>query len=347
MIDLKTVCHMNTRNAIRSLTVCSLLLFGGCQDTTEAPVGTLDDLTPFAKEFLGMRNGTINSLAATGNRSVNMGFQGVANTVASMTGSSVASSDSSLVDPGPWITCGAITETNNPDGSTTVVTDYGDGCEEGFGEYRYLLFGKNTSTYRNSSSQSGTTFTYEFFSRYVSERFGSTYYYDMDTDGTPDTTTWIMDGHSTYSGYSSYDTATQQFSGSYSFSDTSDYQYDNETYSSRTEGINTYNHLQSVTTKNTYEYRQGESFYRSEVITPLVTSYTCSPAWDEPGIALCPMWLVYVSGRERVTYTQEGKSGQFEIDYGDGTCDNIIHIYEDGKVVRIDLSRDLGILMKN
>lgn len=338
---------MTKSNTIRSLIAGSLLLFGGCQDTTEAPVGTLDDLTPFAKEFLGMRNGTINSLASTGNKTVNMGFQGVAGTVASMTGSSVASSDSSLVDPSPWITCGTITETSNPDGSTTVVTDYGDGCEEGFGEYKYLMFGKNTSTYRNSSSQSGTSFTYEYFGRYIAENYGSTYYYDMDGDGSPDSTTWMIDGHSTYSGYSTYDTATQQFSGYYSFSDTSDYHYDKESYSSRSEGENTYNHLQSVTTKNSYEYRQGDSFYRSEVITPLVTSYTCSPGWGGPEIAICPMWLVYVSGRERVTYNQDGKSGQFEIDYGDGTCDNIIHVYEDGKVVKIDLSRDLGILMKN
>lgn len=333
-----------------AVVACCLPLFWGCQDNTETPVGTVDDLSPFAKEFLGMRNGTINTFASTGNQTINMGFRGAFNSFLSMTGSSDpgVAEDSSLVDPGPggWVSCATITETNNPDGSTTVVTDYGDGCDEGYGEWKYTMFGKTTSTFRDASSQEGTVFKFEYSSRYLAERFGSTYYYDMDNDGTADTTTWITNGKSTYSGTSTYDTATQKFSGYYSYSDTSEYTYDKETYNSTSQGESSYDNIKSVTLKNDYEYRQGESFYRSVVVTPVVTDYNCSSGFLGPAIAICPMWLVPVSGRERVTYKQDGESGQFEIDYGNGECDNIIHIFENGNVIRIDLSREIGVLMK-
>lgn len=339
---------MKTLKSVLIVLSCCLPLAWGCQDNNETPLGNVNDLSPFAKEFLGMRNGSVNSLAAAGTQMVNKGFQGAMNTFLSMTGATGVPSDSTIVDPGPggWTTCGTITETQNPDGSTTVVTDYGAGCEEGFGEYKYLMFGKNSSTYRYLSSQTGSAFTFEYFSRYLADHFGSTYYYDINNDGTKDTTTWISNGHSSYSGKSMYDTVTHKFSGYYAYSDTSEYTYDDETYNSMSQGESIYDNLQSVTTKNNYEYRQGEEFYRSEVMAPLVTNYTCLTPASGPEIAICPMWLVYVSGRERVTYNQAGKSGQFEIDYGNGECDNIIYIYENGKVIKIDLSREIGILMK-
>jgi hypothetical protein len=57
-------------------------------------------------------------------------------------------------------------------------------------------------------------------------------------------------------------------------------------------------------------------------------------------------WPSYVSGREMVEYDRDGKAGKFEIDYGDGECDFIIFIYENGKVFRIDMSKDYEIFTK-
>ena len=51
-------------------------------------------------------------------------------------------------------------------------------------------------------------------------------------------------------------------------------------------------------------------------------------------------FFTYVSGRERIRYKDGDVEGTFEIDYGDGKCDNIITIYEDGKVTVVDLSKD-------
>lgn len=325
-----------------------VLIALGCQNN-ETPQGTIDDLSPFARKFLGMKTAGSDALAMAGNRTLNMAFSGAMNSYVSITGATDPGvpADSSIVDPGPggWTTCATVTETQNPDGSTMVVTDYGEGCEEGYGDWKYFMFGKNTITYRYTSTQSGSIFRYDYLNRYKAEHFGGRYWWDMDNDGSPDTTTWISDGTSSFSGESSYDTASQAYYGHYDYSDTSSYTYNNQSYSYKSVGESTYDNKKSTVTKNNYEYRNGPDYYSSLVLIPLVSDYSCYMGM-EAALTARPFWLVYVSGRERVTYSQGGETGEFEIDYGNGECDSIITIYEKGKIIRIDLSNQIGILAK-
>ena len=78
------------------------------------------------------------------------------------------------------------------------------------------------------------------------------------------------------------------------------------------------------------------------MLKSLVMDYTCFSMMND--MMMAPFWSTYVSGRERIQYKQDGNSGEFEIDYGDGTCDNIIVIYENGKIFKIDLMADYGAL---
>ena len=323
--------------------VILILLVVRCSQE-DSPIGTADDLSDFAKEFLGMRSGARESLSAANNSTINMSFQGAMQSYRTLSGAGASGEtekDSTIIEPGDWQTCAIITETKNADGSTTVVTDYGDGCEEGWGEYRYLVFGKYISTYRYESFQNGSEFKYEYYNRYVSDNYGGQYYYDVDNDGDTDTTSWLTNGHSTYRGESKYDTATQDFSGFYSSTDTTEYEYDKASYTFKSTSENTYDNRQSVTPSNNYEYRNGDDYYSSVVTKPLVMRYDCYSEGIGMGMTVRPFWMTYVSGRESVRYRQDGKVGEFEIDYGDGECDNIITIIENGKIIKVDLSENI------
>ncbi|MEM6829875.1 MAG: hypothetical protein AAF551_05120 [Bacteroidota bacterium] len=70
----------------------------------------------------------------------------------------------------------------------------------------------------------------------------------------------------------------------------------------------------------------GES-YTSKVETPLHFDFGCEE--DE-------VW-VFVKGVESGTYTYDGTSGTYRIDFGDGTCDNLVTITENGVSEQVDL----------
>lgn len=76
----------------------------------------------------------------------------------------------------------------------------------------------------------------------------------------------------------------------------------------------------------------GES-YESSVETPLVMDFNCD--WEEA--------YIFVSGVETGSYSYVDEAGEtitgtYSVDYGDGTCDNLITITEDGESEVIDLS---------
>lgn len=322
------------------LSIVSVFLITSCQDGDGAPSAPLSELSKEARSFLGLRNGaqqsfSANSEAKSGNSMINRSFQGVYSQYSADSGVATDSTADStiVVDPYiPWTTCATITEIKNSDGSTTNITDYGDGCMEGSGDYAYFMHGKATSTYKYDQTKTGSVYSYSYYSRYVSENYGGTYYYGADSS------VWLSNGHSTYIGESSYDTLNQTFSGFYSFSDTSDYLYDKTLYSYRSKGRSEYNEKKSTTLFSEYEYNYGDDYYKSTVLAPLVMDYSCnvvSPMLSaETKIAYAS---TYTRGRERIEYRREGISGQFEIDYGDGDCDNVITIYENGKVFKVDL----------
>lgn len=337
----------------------SAVLFAGllgCSSNNHDPkTGTVNDLSPFARKFLSLQAKSSGPMAASANNTMNQGYAGAMNSFAQMGGGgTVVAGDSSITGTPPgWTTCAVVTQTDNPDGSTTITTDYGDGCWEGSGDYKYFMFGKNSSTWKYVSSKSGTVYSYEYLSRYKSVNFGGAYTYDMNNDGIMDTTHWLSNGSSTYEGQSSYDTVTMVFTGYFIFSDTSQYSYDGVVYSYKSAGQTTYEKTRSVASQNDYAYENATESYSSTVLAPLVTDFTCREqmyalaAAASAGNSMMPVWITYVSGRERIEYKNADSQGEFEIDYGDGTCDNIITIIENGKTIRIDLGRDWAVLYAN
>ena len=69
--------------------------------------------------------------------------------------------------------------------------------------------------------------------------------------------------------------------------------------------------------------------------------YTCyqQKTDSENGESALLLW-VYTEGRERIQFKWGEEVGSFEIDYGNGECDNIVTVYYDGNATRIDLSKE-------
>jgi hypothetical protein len=322
-----------------SLLILSIFLLGSCQEN-EPVYADLNELSSEARKFFGIQGSMQRSAGAAGNSGssmINRSFGVARESNPSMSLAGETASDSTLVpvDPIPWVSCAVITQTENSDGSTTVITDYGDGCLEGTPDYQYLMRGRLTSTYLYANSVEGSIYMNTYFSRTRMENYGGSYFYNGDT------TNWLNNGRSTYSGSSAYDTANQSFSGNYTWSDSSKYGYAQDTYVTYSAGNVVYNDKKSVTAESHYEYSTATEFYSTTVLLPLVMDYGCvSKFATTSNLMRCIMPSTYVSGRERIEYSRGGVSGSFEIDYGNGECDSIITIYENGKTFKIDLFAD-------
>ena len=176
--------------------------------------------------------------------------------------------------------------------------------------------------------------SYDYQTKYLN--YGGRYYYNNDS------TDWSYQGSSSYKGNSVYDTVSYQYSGSQDFSDTTTYQYGKDSYSYKSIGQSTYDQKGSVMPRNDYWYQSGDDYYQSTVTVPLVSDFSCN---SNAGIGADIMVrITYVSGRETITYRQGGQEGTFEIDYGNGECDNKITIIENGNVIVVDLSKDWPVL---
>jgi hypothetical protein len=237
--------------------------------------------------------------------------------------------------PYPWYSCATITNTINPDGSTTTTYDYGAGCEEGYDPYKYTLFGKYSFTNKYSLSSVGSVYKSDYSYEFISDNFGGKYYYDTDT------TEWSSSGYSKYTGSSVYDTADNTYSGSYESINDNIYTSNGEQFIYKGHGKGYYNEHKSVIETNDYTYSSTDYYYNTHVIEPLVMNFDCRnnmlQTYDGTAeYAKCYIMPIYVSGREFVTYKDKGKEGSFEIYYGDGECDSIITIIENGKAVTMD-----------
>jgi len=80
-------------------------------------------------------------------------------------------------------------------------------------------------------------------------------------------------------------------------------------------------------------FSDGSSF-ESKVEVPLFLDFAC----DDDEV------FVFVSGREAVSYTWQDESGpitgSYSMDFGNGACDNLVTITEDGVTQEIDLAKE-------
>ena len=309
-----------------------ILVALGCDDD-DSKKGSLKDLSKSAQQFVTMRLGSINTSNRSAESLVNQSFQSMIQGLDIPSGGDSTGSgtgDTTIYpDPWPWVRCAEFTQIQHDDGSVTSITDYGDGCEEGGVETKYWMHGKMTQTYKYTSSQNGSVITYTYLYQSLYENYGGKYYGDSSE--------WSIDGNSNYSGYSVYDTASHKFSGAYNHTDTSLYSFGSATQAYKSKGHSEYSETGWIVESNDYAYGDGDNYYRAVVTRPLVSDYTCntgrnSMVMDAPAY----IWM-YVSGHEVISYRQDGKEGTFEIDYGDGGCDDIIYIIEDGKRIEVNM----------
>ena len=315
-------------------------LVSSCSDD-ETQTGSIEDLSVEAKSFLALRVGSSEAMKEGRNSAINSSFQGFFSEGGRRAGRKAGDStdvepDTTIISPGVP-DCADVKFSEIPGGYSTSV-DYGEGCDLSWGDFIYIVYGKYSQKNVWKLTQNDSEFEneYEFESEYENygARYESTGLSNSDSLGKH---SWSMDGESRYSGVSVYDSINGKFNGSYSNNDDITYTYDDQTYTYFSEGESSYDDKKSTQIKNTYRYTEGTNFYESVVLSPLVYKYTCAAVggFFENGITAS-----YVSGREKISYKQGDQSGSFIIDYGDGACDNIITIIENGVEIKIDLSKE-------
>jgi hypothetical protein len=176
--------------------------------------------------------------------------------------------------------------------------------------------------------------------------YGGRYYYDGDT------TKWLSNGESTYSGTSTYDSELQTYNGNFEYASDENYTWDNVTYDYEGAAKMSYTTQRYVVEESDFTYTTNEDYYKVKVREPLVTRYDCYQVFEEKaegGVATDALGLYYVpyvSGVEVISYKQGDEEGSFEIDYGNGECDSKITIIEKGKRVEIDLGETNVVALK-
>lgn len=324
------------KSSIVSVVVVGMLT--GCQPHVEVKNESVNDLSDFAKKYLRLSNAAtvmFNPMQTSMRRSARITRRPPTpwRAVERLTADSVNNGVS---------TCGIDTLIHNPDGSAVEITDYGDSCVYHYDYAKVVYWGNRTSTYKYTDKKSGSTYVSEYFGYTHFKNFGGRY---VSKDFT---NTWNSTGSYSILGTSSYDTLLQVHAGSNRSSDSTAFSYNGELYLHLSSAKYTFDDKTHVEQTNDDQYVYGDNFYHSVVTVPVVTDYTCDPYSNgnippssngnpmPPGISSV---IVPVSGHEVVTYKQDGKTGEFEVDYGSGECDTLVTIIEDGNAIIVDMAR--------
>ncbi|MEP4091108.1 hypothetical protein [Reichenbachiella sp.] len=228
--------------------------------------------------------------------------------------------DSTIIDGEvEWSTCATETFVENTDGSYTWTLDYGeDGCEDD----GYLMKGKLVETFVEDGNKfSGTIEYFNFGDQYFSQNGKETF-----------SGTWEESGNEE-------DSIDWSYSGTYEYSENLEYKYKEdeveETYAVVASGKQSYDENGFTVSEEDYTYTaaNGDSF-SGNVGKPLFYSYKCEGDSENDWI------FAYVSGTENYKYKEGDENGEFSINYGDGACDNIVTITENGESYDIDLGKE-------
>ncbi|HAA20969.1 MAG TPA: hypothetical protein DCR93_24965 [Cytophagales bacterium] len=207
-----------------------------------------------------------------------------------------------------WETCATVTEVDNGDGSYTFTMDWGEeGCYDD--EEGEKIFGKIEETiFEDEDGSFSATITYT--------NFGG--------EG------WVINGTETWSGTETF-TEDGEESGSVEFTENLVIVEEGETITLEGSGKESWNKDGFTIDNAKYTYTvdgpEGNEVFSSEVTSPLFYSFACEEVGD--------IW-VFVSGTEVETWNE----GSLTIDFGDGTCDNIITVTEGDETITIDLDEE-------
>jgi len=218
-------------------------------------------------------------------------------------------------------TCATVTEFDNNDGTHTTIYDYGEGCDE----FGYLTKGKITYVWKNIGNNYYSKVLYENYYCYGTEMNGfSEYSFTSDGNSYVDYDTTGVVGDSAniskiYFNWSGSSICRDSFTMIY---DTGEAYIYSSNFSTKWENSN-YTVLQGEF--NYQSYPEGYN-YHYLVSSPLIYDYDCPNVW------------VAISGIESIHYNDLTKTYDFIINYGNGECDNIATITENGETSQIDFS---------
>jgi hypothetical protein len=282
---------------------------------------------------MGMGLGSNDAMEAIGASELNRG--GKALRIKSFLGDSTdiddTDGDSTYIDSSYWndsidyweyVTCAQVTETINDDGTVTTVYDYGDGCDE----YGSLISGKITYVWRNDANTYYSKITYENYSAYGMTMHGESEYSFTNTGDNWYTILPVEDD------YENGDTIVKpeiiyNWSGSSTGKDNMIITFDTgESYAYSAEYANEWDNNSSTVSVGTYTFKSsnGEE-YRYAIVEPMFYNYECMDSW----IAVSGIETMFYKGTDGVVYN-------FTIDYGDGTCDNLASVTENGETTVVD-----------
>ncbi|MDN5199916.1 hypothetical protein QQ008_01045 [Fulvivirgaceae bacterium BMA10] len=277
------------------------LVLTSCEENADLKPNTTDNINEgVVRQFTDL-NGGLQRMRTRGLNSGQAFFNGRA-TARNKFANARTENDSTVCDGGfHWETCAQVTETENQDGSVTVVTDYG---EEGCEEFGILIKGKITETFKSENNKETVKTVYENYS-----------FEDITINGTSSATySWSWD---------------EQDSLSYSFASTWEEDLtikdeDGETYTIKSSMSDSGDENGwTLEGSSTYTSSNGDVF-ESEIKVPLFYDFKCEDAF------------VPVKGVESCKFNDD----VFEINYGDGACDNIITVTENGETYTIDLEEE-------
>lgn len=299
-----------------------------CSDDSDE-VG-FDQLSEYARKFLLLRSSQGLQTAAGSASAINHIFASL-RMIGYYEGDPGSDADSYVIDD-PWVSCAEVTEFDHPDGSSTIIRDYAGGCEED--GFTYFLFGKITETYLFNTRMLGTSYRSDYLYNVAYENFGSRHEVD---------TIWMMNGNGRYEGWGEYDTVSSKFEGEFSYADDIIYCFADAEFEYASSGRTRYSDKQWEQVAGGYSrFAEGDNFYRSDILRTLVVRYNCMGGENQ-------LWLfpIPVAGLENITYRYGGKTGEFLIDYGNGSCDDEVVIIENGKRVRIRMMQAITALINN
>ncbi len=193
-----------------------------------------------------------------------------------------------------WETCATITEMQLDNGGWQMIIDYGDeGCEE----YGELVKGKITITWTETQSSFTGTEVYENLT-----------YGDVVVDGKVTYSgSWTDMTNADFAWEGSEDLVITSGDEQISLKGTFKEKMDNDFY---------------IITEGSYEYTSSKGYsFTYKITKPLVYNYSCEDAW------------IPVEGTEEISYTENGETADFTVDYGDGTCDNLYTVTSDGETI--------------